>query len=108
MQYKLFKILFIFLLFGVSAILPFCIDFNIKGADIPSDELINNQIRNEISYILNKEKVEAIDSIMQIRYKRYGFNGNILVAVDGRSIYNKAFDIQYAQYLHFKDLEIRN
>lgn len=62
---------------------------------------------DSISLVYNPEKAnKRIDDFMNNLHKRYGFNGNVLVAKKGKIIYQNA--IGWADYLHRDSLKIES
>lgn len=71
------------------------------------DRTINDDERDSIALVYDPQKAnKRIDEIMMRLHKRSGFNGNVLVAKDGKIIYEKA--IGWADYLHRDSLKINS
>jgi CubicO group peptidase (beta-lactamase class C family) len=63
--------------------------------------------KDSLSLLYNPKKGDKwIADFVQNLHKRYGFNGNMLVAKDGKIIYEKA--IGWADYLHRDSLKINS
>jgi len=63
------------------------------------------QLTDSIRLVYNPKKADPeIDAFMQRLHKRYGFNGNVLIAKKDRIIYENAFG--WADYLHRDSLSI--
>ena len=59
-------------------------------------ETLTDQERQGITQIFMEEKVKAFNEILEESYKKYHFNGHILVVQHGRTIFNKY--IGYADF----------
>ncbi|MDA3780610.1 MAG: serine hydrolase [Bacteroidales bacterium] len=86
-----FKSLIIITTIIIIAVFSSAIRSNLFGANIKTKEALSNTINNELAQILYKNKINKIDSFMQVRTKRYGFNGNVLVSYKGNLLYNNSF-----------------
>lgn len=85
------KIFVFFLIFAASAIIPFCIDISISGNTPPvMEDALSAAQNNAILNDFMKQKSYEIDSLVNHKYKRYGFNGNILVGFKGEIVYQTA------------------
>jgi CubicO group peptidase (beta-lactamase class C family) len=68
---------------------------------LPEDQLIHF-----VHHIIDQKKVSKIDSFFTFRYESGLFNGNVLIAEDGRIIYENAFG--YADYQEKEGLNIHS
>lgn len=103
MDYKYLKIFFILSLFFIVAVISASIKMDLLGAKADKEEIVSVAAKEEISEIFYQEKAQKIDSILQIKAKKYYFNGNVLVSYKGNCIYNEAFG--YADLYRKKKLE---
>lgn len=103
MDYKYLKIFFVLSLFFIVAVISASIRMDLLGATKDKEEIVSVTAKEKISEIFYKEKAQKIDSILQIKAKKYFFNGNVLVSYKGNCIYNEAFG--YADLYRKKKLE---
>lgn len=103
MNSKHIKILTILSIFTLLIVISASVRLNLFGANTAKDEIVSNSVKKEIDNIFYHEKAKKIDSLMQIKAKKYYFNGNVLVAYNGSCIYNESFG--YADMLKRKELK---
>ena len=76
-----------------------------KKTEDPKVRTVNDDKKDSLLLVYNPAKGDRwIADFVQNLHKKYGFNGNMLVAKDGKIIYEKA--IGWADYLHRDSLKI--
>jgi CubicO group peptidase (beta-lactamase class C family) len=76
-----------------------------KKSEDPTVRTVNDDKKDSLLLVYNPVKGDRwIADFVQKLHKKYGFNGNMLVAKDGKIIYEKA--IGWADYLHRDSLKI--
>lgn len=84
--------------------------FSACSSSTPKDRTIHTAIdrkADSIALIYNPAKGDKrIDAFMQQLHRKYGFNGNVLVAKKGKILYQNA--IGWADYLHRDSLKINS
>ncbi len=103
MDYKYLKIFSLLSLLFIVVVISASIRLDLFGATKNKKEIVSNSAKKEIEKIFYQEKALKIDSIMQVKAKKYYFNGNVLVAYKGSCIYNESFG--YADMLRRRELE---
>ncbi|HWW42583.1 serine hydrolase domain-containing protein, partial [Pedobacter sp.] len=84
-----------------------CSSSNKKAAVDPRVRTQNDDKADSLLLVYNPAKGDKfIADFVQNLHKKYGFNGNMLVAKDGKIIYEKA--IGWADYLHRDSLKINS
>lgn len=74
---------------------------------VKKERTIDDDQRDSLALVYDPKKGnKRIDEIVMRLHKRSGFNGNVLVAKDGKIIYEKA--IGWADYLHRDSLKINS
>ncbi|MFC2152722.1 serine hydrolase domain-containing protein [Bacteroidota bacterium] len=91
MDYRYLKIFTLLSLFFILAVISASIRLDLFGAPKNKEEIVSNSAKREIEKIFYQEKAQKIDSILQVKAKKYYFNGNVLVAYKGSCIYNESF-----------------
>ena len=78
-----------------------------KNTEDPKVRTVNDDKSDSLLVVYNPAKGDKfIANFVQNLHKKYGFNGNMLVAKDGKIIYEKA--IGWADYLHRDSLKINS
>ncbi|MET1055945.1 MAG: serine hydrolase domain-containing protein, partial [Pedobacter sp.] len=76
-----------------------------KKTEDPKVRTVNDDKKDSLLLVYNPAKGDRwIADFVQNLHKKYGFNGNMLVAKDGKILYEKA--IGWADYLHRDSLKI--
>lgn len=78
-------------------ILVFCILFSLETAN-PGKSIaeVNSDLSHLIRFTIDQKKAARIDSFFSAKYRRHNFNGTVLYAEKGRTIFKGAFG--YANY----------
>lgn len=96
---RLFSRLFLFLLVSIAVLS--CSSSNKRKAE----RTVQDDKSDSLALVYDPGKADKdIDAFMKNLHRRYGFNGNVLVAKKGKIIYQNA--IGWADYLHRDSLHI--
>ena len=84
------------------------ISYNLSGSRVDNRqprEILNDDEKNQITRIFFEDKVNKLDAILEDSYRKYHFNGHVLVVNHGRIIYDNF--IGYADF-NTKDTLLKN